>query len=65
MAKVILMTGCSGFLGRNVHPVLQHRYSDARIVTVSSKDYDLRDPLKCVEMFRKIKPRILIHLPQK
>ena len=58
--KKVLVTGASGFLGRHIVPVLEHRYSD--VISLSSKDFDLTNEEQIVAMFEKHKPVIVVHL---
>jgi len=55
----LLLTGATGFLGRNTHEALKDRY-DVR--PVSSRDHDLLDPVAVKKMFREIRPRVVVHL---
>jgi GDP-L-fucose synthase len=57
----ILVTGASGFLGRNVvNHLAQNGYTD--VVPVSSKDYDLTEQLEVRKMFSDVRPDAVIHL---
>lgn len=58
----ILVTGASGFLGRHLLPQLKLKYPQAKIIGLSSKDYDLMNPPEVITMFEELKPEILIHL---
>ena len=57
----ILITGATGFLGSHVVPVLRTAYS-SQIVSVSSKDYDLRHQQEVRKLFKETKPTLVIHL---
>ena len=60
--RKILLTGSTGFLGRHTIPVLVARYGKENVICVSSRDYDLMNPLQVNEMFEKIKPQVVVHL---
>lgn len=59
MSKKILITGGSGLVGTYLKEFLPNA------VYVSSKDYNLIDQLQVFEMFKKVKPRTVIHLAAK
>jgi GDP-L-fucose synthase len=59
---MILVTGATGFLGRHLMPKLIARYGADAVEGVSSKDYDLTDPVQVRRMFREKRPTLLIHL---
>ena len=61
MARRILLTGASGFLGRHTRAVLEARYGADNIITVSSADYDLMDARQVENMFATIKPDVVVH----
>ncbi len=61
MARKILLTGASGFLGRHTKPVLEARYGKENIVAVSSADYNLMDPAAVERMFSDIRPNVVVH----
>lgn len=61
MAK-ILVTGASGFFGRHTMPILVQKYGSENVKGLSSKDYDLTDPIQVKKMFDECRPEILIHL---
>ena len=54
----ILLTGASGFLGRNIIPKLKEDY---HIYGVSSKDADLRKQSDCKRLISKFYPDVIIH----
>ncbi len=54
----ILLTGASGFLGRNIIPKLKEAY---HIYGVSSKDADLRKQSDCKRLISKFYPDVIIH----
>ena len=58
----ILVTGASGFLGRHTLPLLQSKYGKDSVFGVSSKDYDLMRPDSVDQMFRDLRPNIVVHL---
>lgn len=58
----IVVTGASGFLGRHLLPLLIERYGSERVVGLSSRDYNLMDPVMVRQMFEDHRPEILIHL---
>jgi len=58
----ILVTGSTGFLGRHLMPVLESRYGKDAVVGVSSKDYDLMNPVQHRKMFEDLHPEALVHL---
>ena len=61
MAKRILLTGSSGFLGRHTRPVLEARYGVDNVVAVSSHDYDLMNPHQVESMFVAAQPNVVVH----
>ena len=61
MAKRILLTGSSGFLGRHTRPVLETRYGADNVVAVSSREYDLMDPQQVEFMFVAVQPKVVVH----
>ncbi|MCJ9429968.1 NAD-dependent epimerase/dehydratase family protein [Kordiimonas marina] len=61
MAKKILLTGATGFLGRHTAPVLKDRYGAENVVCVDSSNYDLMDPKAVDQMFTDIKPDVVVH----
>lgn len=58
----VLVTGATGFLGRHAQPVLERHYGAENLFCVSSKDYDLMDPVQVKAMFHEIKPEAVVHL---
>jgi GDP-L-fucose synthase len=58
----VAVTGATGFLGRHLLPILQDRYGRGAVRGVSSRDYDLMDPMQVRRMFDDIAPNIVIHL---
>lgn len=59
MNKNILITGGSGMVGLSLKKILP----DA--IYVSSKDYDLRNESEVISMFKKYKPKKVVHLAAK
>lgn len=62
MAKKILLTGSTGFLGRHARPVLEAAYGSENVVSVSSADYDLMIPDQVSRMFEDTHPDVVVHL---
>lgn len=62
MGKKLLVTGATGFLGRHLMPILVSKYGLDNVVGLSSKDYDLMDPIQVRRMFKDHKPDVLVHL---
>lgn len=58
----IVVTGATGFLGRHLLPILQKQYGQDVVREVSSRDYDLMDPVEVRRMFDDVTPTIVIHL---
>jgi GDP-L-fucose synthase len=58
----IVVTGATGFLGRHLAPVLAERYAPEELALLSSRDYDLMDPVQVQRLFRERQPEVLIHL---
>lgn len=61
MARKILVTGATGFLGRHTRPILERRYGKKNVVGVNSADYDLMDPGAVKRMFDDVKPEVVVH----
>ena len=61
MAKKILITGASGFLGRHAQPILEARYGKENVVGVSSADYDLMDRKAADAMIETVNPDVVLH----
>src|SRR5207253_23514 len=57
----ILITGGTGFLAKNIIPVLE----DYEVFAFGSKDYDLLDANQCDKMFQDTKPDYVLHLAAK
>ncbi len=60
--KRVLVTGGSGFIGKNLVPVLNNDY---QLFAFGSKDYDLTVGEQCDQMFRNYKPEVVVHLAAK
>lgn len=58
----ILVTGATGFLGRNLVPVLQEKYGKDKVVPVSSVDADFLEPSQVKRVFDQVKPDGFVHL---
>jgi GDP-L-fucose synthase len=57
----ILITGSSGFLGKNLLPKIKQQFNDRSIYAISSKEADLRDAKKCKDLMMDVNPDIVIH----
>ena len=62
MAKKILLTGSTGFLGGHARPILEERYGRENVISVSSADYDLMDRSAVRSMFETVRPQVIVHL---
>jgi GDP-L-fucose synthase len=60
--KTIVVTGATGFVGRHLIPVLSGRYVGARILGLSSRDYDLMDRDAVRRMLDEAEPDVVVHL---
>jgi GDP-L-fucose synthase len=58
--KRVLVTGGTGFVGRNLLPMLKR--TGAEILAPTRKDYDLLEQVQTRKMFAELKPEIVIHL---
>jgi len=56
--KSILITGADGMLGRALCEHLRNKY---KIIALTRKDCDITDKKKVVEIFRSLKPSLVIH----
>jgi GDP-L-fucose synthase len=61
LAKRILLTGATGFLGRHTRPVLEQQYGAENVVAVSSSDYNLMDPHQVELMCAEVRPDVVVH----
>ena len=59
MTKRVLVTGATGFLGRNLMPYLKEKGYEAK--GFGSDEYDLRDQLACYELVDGAHPDVIIH----
>lgn len=62
MADRIVVTGSTGFLGRHLMPILCRQYGAEAVVGLTSREYDLMDPLQVRRMFAEQQPGVLVHL---
>ena len=62
MARKFLLTGSTGFLGRHARPILEERYGQENVASVSSSDYDLMDPSAVRRLFDDLRPDVVVHL---
>jgi len=58
----VVVTGATGFLGHHLMPILLKHYGKGCVTGLSSRDYDLTDPIQVKRMFQELKPEILVHL---
>jgi GDP-L-fucose synthase len=54
----VLLTGATGFLGKNLAPVLSEDYE---VVGYGSEPWDLRDQSKVEYIVQKIRPDVIVH----
>jgi GDP-L-fucose synthase len=54
----ILLTGATGFLGKNLKPVLEENYE---VIGIGSNDFDLRYQENVYLAFEKFEPDIVVH----
>jgi GDP-L-fucose synthase len=54
----ILLTGATGFLGKNLSPVLKNEYD---LVGVGGDIWDLRNQVSCGELLDKTEPDVVVH----
>ena len=59
MNRRVLLTGGSGFLGRNALEVLEHQYE---VAAVTRREYDLLDQSALRRMLAEVRPEIVVHL---
>ena len=57
----ILVTGATGFVGRNLMEAFAARGYD-NVTGVSSRDYDLLEQSEVRRMFRELQPEVVVHL---
>ena len=60
----ILVTGSTGFLGRNIIPVLKREFPGDTIAVLPPRTYDLRDPLEC-DLALQGSPDVVVNLAGK
>jgi GDP-L-fucose synthase len=60
--ETILVTGATGFLGSHIVPVIRATYPTAHVVSVGSKQFDLRKEEQARQMFDENRPDYVIHL---
>jgi len=56
--KKVLLTGATGFVGKNIIEKLKNNY---KVIGIGSKEYDLRDQLVCKRLIQEIKPDVVVH----
>src|ERR1700733_490418 len=59
--RKVLLTGASGFLGRHTLPILEAHYGEENVVGVSTRDWDLQDPVQVEAMLVSVRPQIVVH----
>jgi nucleoside-diphosphate-sugar epimerase len=57
----ILITGASGFIGRNLVQHLTAAHPEAELVAVDIDTLDIRDRAACFELFGRVKPTHFVH----
>jgi UDP-glucose 4-epimerase/UDP-glucuronate 4-epimerase len=57
----ILLTGASGFLGRNLVQHFAASHPDAAVVGVDLEELDIRDRAGCFELLLRVQPTHLVH----
>lgn len=58
MKNKILLTGASGFVGKNIYNYLFNIYD---VIGVGSKNFDLRDKSQCKDLYNQVNPDIVVH----
>lgn len=58
----VVVTGATGFLGRHLVPILEGKYGKDAVKGVSSKDYNLINPVEVKKMFSDLQPDVVVHL---
>lgn len=58
----ILVSGATGFLGRNLIPVLEKKYGKSKVIPVSTKDADFLDAGAVKKLFDDVRPDGFVHL---
>jgi nucleoside-diphosphate-sugar epimerase len=57
--KRVLVTGATGFLGRNLTPYLNKK--GYNVIPIGSNVYDLRDMYACKKAIKNEKPDVIVH----
>jgi len=57
----VLLTGSSGFLGKNLLPVLRKDSRITEVLTIRSRSTDLRNQRQCDDLFLTTRPDAVIH----
>lgn len=60
----ILITGATGFVGKNVAPMIKSAFNGANVYVVGSR-FDLREMNNVVRLFYETKPNVVVHLAAK
>lgn len=58
MKNKILLTGASGFVGKNIYNYLSNIYD---VVGIGSKNFDLIDRSQCKDLYNQVNPDIVVH----
>lgn len=58
--KTVLVTGSTGFVGRNLVPLLKE--TGCSLLTPGRKEYDLLEQAQVRAMFRDLRPEVVFHL---
>jgi len=58
LMKKVLLTGGTGFVGQNIVKQLIDKYE---LISVGTRDWDLRNQSKCVQLVEELEPDIIIH----
>lgn len=59
--ETILITGGSGFLGKNLYHYLRDNIPYKSITSVGSKAWDLRNQQACRKLINQVQPTVIIH----
>ena len=54
----VLVTGATGFLGKNLMPVLKESY---KVIGVGSQFWDLRSQETCRRLLDQMEPEVVVH----
>uniref|UniRef100_A0A6B2G1U3 GDP-L-fucose synthase (Trinotate prediction) n=1 Tax=Myxobolus squamalis TaxID=59785 RepID=A0A6B2G1U3_MYXSQ len=61
--RVIMVTGGSGLVGRNLEQLVNHEnLPNEKFIFLTSNDANLQNPEDVRQLFKKIKPDVVIHL---